>query len=431
MKATFVRVPRIALLLAGLLLTMSSAAGRADEKDKEKKESPLRASLLKLNGATTEDTQTAKLRELIKDKDKAKKSIAEAVKMMKEAKEDEKPFNYNGAIILGRAAHILKEYGAAEKFYELQVELAGKVKSGAKILSAHENLIDLYWDTKRYGDVVEVCEKLVDMRGPMEVENAKPFVIERMVQAKAKQGKIDEALTMTKGLLELTNDAWYFLQLKGWVQRESGKIDAAIETYTEVLDKLEGEKNLKADQKDRLKDRVRYTLSGLYVENKDVEKAAKQLETLIKRNPDTATYKNDLGFIWCDHDMKLEESEKLIREALELDLKEKKKLKEEGKIEEVKENAAYLDSLGWVLFKQKKYKEALEPLKKASLDEEDGAHLEIWDHLADCYMALGQKKEAVAAWEKALKMEDLSKRDGERRRKVSEKLKAARAELTK
>ena len=122
-------------------------------------------------------------------------------------------------------------------------------------------------------------------------------------------------------------------------------------------------------------------------------------------------------------------AEKLIREALELDKKEKEKLKEEGKLDEVKENAAYLDSLGWVLYKQKKYKEALEYLKKAAADEDEGNHLEIWDHLADCHMALGQKKEAVAAWEKALKMEDISKRDGERRRKVSEKLRKVRAEL--
>jgi tetratricopeptide (TPR) repeat protein len=93
----------------------------------------------------------------------------------------------------------------------------------------------------------------------------------------------------------------------------------------------------------------------------------------------------------------------------------------------VTENAAYLDSMGWVLFKKKKYKEALEYLKKAAADEDDGNHLEIWDHLGDCHMALGQKAEAIAAWEKALKMEDISKRDGERRRKVSEKLRDAKA----
>ncbi|WP_439630468.1 tetratricopeptide repeat protein [Gemmata sp.] len=426
--AGYLRWTRIGLLAAGLLLLAGTGAGRADE---PKKASPLRESLLKLNGATTEDTQTAKLRELLKDKEKAKKAVAEAVKMMKEAKEDEKPFNYNGTAILARAALILRETAAAERFYEHQVDLATKLKSGPKILAAYEGLIDLNWDAKRYAEVVEVCEKLVDMKGPMEVENAKPFIIERLVQAKAKQGKIDEALTMTKGLLELTNDAWYFLQLKGWVQREGGKIDDAITTYADVLEKLDADKNLKDDAKGRIKDRVQYTLSGLYVEKKDVEKGAKQLQELIKRNPDSATYKNDLGFIWSDNDLNLEESEKLIKEALELDVKEKKKLKEEGKIDEVKENAAYLDSLGWVLFKQKKYKEALEPLKKASLDEDDGAHLEIWDHLADCYMALGDKKNAIAAWEKALKMDDISKRDGERRRKVSEKLKKARTEASK
>jgi tetratricopeptide (TPR) repeat protein len=125
--------------------------------------------------------------------------------------------------------------------------------------------------------------------------------------------------------------------------------------------------------------------------------------------------------------MKLEESEKLIKEALELDKKAKQKLKDEGKIDEVEENAAYLDSMGWVLFKKKEYKEALEYLKKAAADEDEGNHLEIWDHLGDCHMALGQKQEAIAAWEKALKMEDISKRDGERRRKVSEKLKGAKA----
>ncbi|VTT97157.1 tetratricopeptide repeat protein : Tetratricopeptide TPR_2 repeat protein OS=Planctomyces limnophilus (strain ATCC 43296 / DSM 3776 / IFAM 1008 / 290) GN=Plim_2555 PE=4 SV=1: TPR_11 [Gemmataceae bacterium] len=426
--AGYQRWPRIGLLAAGLLLLAGAGAGRADE---PKKASPLRESLLKLNGATTEDTQTAKLRELLKDKEKAKKAVAEAVKMMKEAKEDEKPFNYNGTAILARTALILRETAAAERFYEHQVELATKLKSGPKILAAYEGLIDLNWDAKRYAEVVEVCEKLVDMKGPMEVENAKPFIIERLVQAKAKQGKIDEALTMTKGLLELTNDAWYFLQLKGWVQREGGKIDDAITTYADVLEKIDADKNLKGDAKGRIKDRVQYTLSGLYVEKKDVENGAKQLQELIKRNPDSATYKNDLGFIWSDNDLNLEESEKLIKEALELDVKEKKKLKEEGKIDEVKENAAYLDSLGWVLFKQKKYKEALEPLKKASLDEDDGAHLEIWDHLADCYMALGDKKNAIAAWEKALKMDDISKRDGERRRKVSEKLKKARTESSK
>lgn len=417
------RWPTMGVLVAGIALLAGGLAGRADDK-----QNPLRTELLKLNSASGDDAQLAKLRAFIKDRAKAKLAIAEAAKMMKEAKEKEKPFNYNGASILARAAHILRDYDAAEKFYEHQIELATAVKSGPKMLAGYDGLIEMYFDAKRYNDVVEVCEKVVDLAGPKEVEEAKPFVLEKLIQAKAKQGKIDEAMNMAKGLIELTDSSWYFLQLKGYIQREAGKFDDAIATYTEVLDKIDANKDLKGETKDRLKDGVRYILSGLYVENKDVDKAAKQLQILIKRNPEHPGYKNDLGFIWSDHDQNLEESEKLIREALELDKKQKEKAKEEKKIDEVTESAAYLDSMGWVLYKQKKYKDALEYLKKASVDEDEGYHLEIWDHLGDCQMALGQKKDAITSWEKALKMEDLSKRDAERRRKVTEKLKKAKAD---
>jgi tetratricopeptide (TPR) repeat protein len=446
MRAKQVRWPGVVALVVGLAALVGGTASAQDDKKEEK--NPQREELLKLNGATTKDSQDAKFRALIKDRAKAKKLVAEAAKMMKEARDkDEKPFNYNGTLILARAAHVVKEYDTAEKLYDHQVKLATKLKSGEKMLNAYDGLLDLYFDTKRYADAVDLCETIVDLKGPVELENAKPFVLERLIQAKAKQGKIDEATNMAKGLLELTDNSWYFLKLKGWVQREAGKIDDAITTYTDVLDKLDAEKGLKADVKDRQKDAVRYTLSGLYVENKEIDKAAKQLQTLITRRQtslkktdnereledrrELAGYKNDLGFIWCDHDMNLEESEKLIREALELDKQVKEKLKEQGKLDEVTPNAAYLDSMGWVLYKQKKYKEALDYLKKAAADEDDGNHLEIWDHLADAHVALGEKKEAIAAWEKALKMEDISKRDGERRRKVSEKLKKARDAVSK
>lgn len=417
------RRPTLGVLVAGIVLLAGNLSGRADDKT-----DTLREELLKLNTASSEDVQAAKLRALLKDRAKAKAAIAEATRMMKEAKGKEKPFNYNGAFILARAAHQLRQYDSAERFYEHQVELATELKSGPKMVRAYEGLIDLYFDAKRYNDVVKTCEDVVDLPGPKELEDAKPFILEYLIKAKAKQGKIDEAMNMAKGLIELTDGSWYFLQLKGWIQHEAGKLDDAVKTFTEVLEKIDANKELKAELKDTLKDRVRYTLSGLHVENRDIDKAAKQLQILIKRNPEEPGYKNDLGFIWCDHDMNLEESEKLIREALELDKKKKEKLKAEGKIDEITESAAYLDSMGWVLFKQKKYKEALEYLKKASADEDEGNHLEIWDHLGDCYMALGQKAEAIAAWEKALKMEDLSKRDAERRREVTEKLTKARSQ---
>ena len=57
----------------------------------------MREELLKLNSASSEDAQLAKLRALVKDRAKAKKAVAEAAKMMKEANDKDKPFNYNGS----------------------------------------------------------------------------------------------------------------------------------------------------------------------------------------------------------------------------------------------------------------------------------------------------------------------------------------------
>ena len=413
----------VAAIGLGLLLTGATVAAKDDEK-----KDPLREEILKFNSITGEDAQRDKLVGIAKDKDKAKKIVTEAGKMLKESKGKESPFNHNSTSMLARLALFTKQYDVAEKFYSSLVESSTKLKSGSKMTAAYHGLIDVYLESKQYALASEMCEKAVDAAGPKEFEDEKIFFLEKYIKSLAKEEKYDEALRRADTLVKETGGSWYFLQTKGWVLREQGKLPAAIEAYSESLEKIDENKGLKSEVRDRFKDATRYILTGLYVDNKDVEKAAKELQTLIKRHPDNPTYKNDLGFIWCDHDMNLEESEKLIKDALDLDKKAQEKAKKDGDIDEVKPNAAYLDSLGWVYFKQKKYKEAIEPLKQASADAEDGAHLEIWDHLADCYMALGQKKDAISTWEKGLKYEDLSKRDTERRRKVSEKLKKARAD---
>jgi tetratricopeptide (TPR) repeat protein len=68
------------------------------------------------------------------------------------------------------------------------------------------------------------------------------------------------------------------------------------------------------------------------------------------------------------------------------------------------ENPAFLDSLGWVLFKLKQPKQALEYILKAvELSKEPDATL--YDHLGDTYAALNQTEKARDAWRKSLEVE--------------------------
>ncbi|MGL6097113.1 MAG: tetratricopeptide repeat protein [Fimbriiglobus sp.] len=393
----------------------------------------LRERALKLNELTSPDAMQERLTDLLKDKETSKKMAQAAVKLQRAAKGKDQPFKFNAALILAKVAHVAKDYDTAETFYEVCSENATKLQSGPKILQAYDGLMDLYWDQKKFAKVEEVCQKLTEAPGP-EAEKALPFVLEKLIQAKAKQGETDKALDMVEGLVQRDEGGWYFLQLKAWVQREAGKFDAAIETYEDSLDKLDDAKQLKDEIRTRFQRNIRYIMTGVYVDANKIDKATAQLEKLVKDDPENPTYYNDLGFILADNDLRMVEAEAFVRKALDLDAKMRQKLLDDGKIDAAdakKENAAYLDSLGWVLFKKKDYKGAVKYLEQAVADKEDeeGQHLEIWDHLADAYLATGDAKKAVATWQKGLKFEDVSKRDVERRKKVSEKLKKAKAEL--
>jgi len=67
-------------------------------------------------------------------------------------------------------------------------------------------------------------------------------------------------------------------------------------------------------------------------------------------------------------------------------------------------------------------KEALPPLLEA-VKQEEGEHVEIYDHIGDVYLALGEKDKAIEAWQKGIKCAPVSKRDEQRKRDVEKKIK--------
>jgi tetratricopeptide (TPR) repeat protein len=144
----------------------------------------------------------------------------------------------------------------------------------------------------------------------------------------------------------------------------------------------------KATEPSRLTEFFYFQFGAAYERKGDFAEAEKQFQKCLQLKPDFAGALNYLGYMWAEHDMKLDQARDLIEKAVKLEPK----------------SAAYLDSLGWVLYKLRRPKEALEYLLKAiEFSEEPDAT--VFDHLGDIYAALNQRDKAREAWQKSVSLE--------------------------
>lgn len=406
----------------------------------------LQKTLARLNVLTGSEPPRLALKSLVDGKVDTKKLLEYALPLAKK-----KELSYNAALVLALAAAESKDMKTAEVFFRVCMDQAAKLQSFEKLKQAYGLPIELYYDYKQYADSARLSKELLELNtddgkqrmviGTMEnrfgeIEfrepqegfdtalRLRPYIFEIYVKAVAKQGKYDQAIKLVDNLLKKKSD-WIDQHLKGWVLREAGKLQDAAVVYEEIIKKVAKDNRLEDDEKDTYIERFRYEVSNVYVDLKQIDQATRHLEYLVKKRPNDPVFYNDLGYIWADNDQKLEEAEKLIRKAIELD-RERRKKRANYNPKEDHDNGAYLDSLGWVLFKQKKNEEARDWLKKAIADK-NSQHIEIYDHLGDVYMALGDRGEAIRVWQKGIEVAGEGRRDQERKTVVEKKLAKAKS----
>ncbi len=394
-----------------------------------------------LNKITGNDPLQGILKDFLDRPEEAKKLVQLALPDAQKLK----GLSYNAAFALALAAADQKDLKASETFFRVCMDQAGKLQSVRKLLQSYGTLIELYYEGKKYADSARICKELLDLKtddgtprlvlrtvttrtgetdfteddGFDVAKRLRPTIFQTLIKAVSKQGKHDQAIKMVDGLIK-EQDHWLERQLKGWVLREAGMLDDATAIYEDVIARVGRDEDLEPDEKDLYVLRYKYELSSMYVDLKKIDKATEQLEYLMKKRPNDPGFYNDLGYIWADNDMKLDEAEKLVRKALELDRK-KRADNPNFNVKTDQDNGAYLDSLGWVQFKQKK----LEDAKKSLLDavkDKNAQHIEIYDHLGDVLMALGERQPAIDAWRKGLEFVGEGRREADRKAAVERKL---------
>jgi tetratricopeptide (TPR) repeat protein len=187
-----------------------------------------------------------------------------------------------------------------------------------------------------------------------------------------KLGRVDDARTLLQNLRQqLPQMSTRFYVVEATLLSDLKQPEAALEVYNAALREF-------PDDSDLL-----YSRSLLHETQKRIDLAEADLRTMLRRDPDDARAMNALGYMLTVHTRRYKEAHELIERALKL----------------TPEDAAVIDSLGWVRFKLGDVAGARELLQQALSREPDP---EIAAHLGEVLWTLGEKDRARAVWNEAL-----------------------------
>src|SRR5947208_614299 len=188
-------------------------------------------------------------------------------------------------------------------------------------------------------------------------------------------GQTDDAVKMLRAQLHGdTSDRKAYLNIAQVYER--GRHYKEAEEAAHAAEVLPGQP--------RENEMVWFLLGAIYERQKFFDKAEEQFKKVLAVNPKNAPVLNYYGYMLGDLGIRLDEAEALVQQALKED----------------PYNGAYLDSLGWIYFKDNRIADAEAMLRKALARE--GHDPTIHSHLGDVYAKRGRQDLAAAEWEKSL-----------------------------
>jgi tetratricopeptide (TPR) repeat protein len=243
--------------------------------------------------------------------------------------------------------------------------------TAAKTLTPGDPELDAYFVqahlTARRFDRAEAAAREALGRNPDQ-----PRMIRLRAQALLKSGKAAEANKLLEDGVAKQPDSREFMVGLADLYADQKRTDDALRLLAQAR------KSFGDDQA------LTMRMVNVYEDGGRLAEAEEELRKLLGADPLNADAMNSLSYLLADHGLRLPEAIDLAERALKV---------EPG-------NPAYLDTLGWALFKQGRAQDALQPLGRAAAALTGNSVIQ--DHHGDALARVGKTTDAVAAWQRAL-----------------------------
>jgi tetratricopeptide (TPR) repeat protein len=241
--------------------------------------------------------------------------------------------------------------------------------------------LDALKKEKKYKEALDLLQPLVDKFA------SDAFVNARYVDLLSRMGENDKAHAAATA------------QAKFGTRNVMSSAEALIQAgdYSAAIALIDGALKTKPDDTD-----LQFELGSAYERAGDHPAAERVFLQILDKNPEHAATLNYLGYMWADSNTNLDRAAEMLSRA----------------VKQEPHNGAYVDSLGWVYFRQGKLELAEKYLSDATrlLPRDPTVH----EHLADVLAKRGNYKRALDLYRVALTLDPEAKDEAKLRSKIAE-----------
>jgi tetratricopeptide (TPR) repeat protein len=286
-------------------------------------------------------------------------ALAPAVAMFRGDAAPEGPL----AMLLPHLGFAYQQLGQVDKAIET-FEEAHKITGGDATVAFY--LIQSQLSAKRYTDAAALARKArADQPDDLRLARLE-------AEALRLDGKQDEAVTVLEAMVKRQAANPMAHVALAQLYQDTDRSTQAVKVLQDAQAKFPADRS------------ITFEMGAIFEKQKKFAEAEAAFRKVIAQEPDHGPALNYLGYMLAERGERLGESVDLIKRALQTE----------------PDNGSYLDSLGWAYYRDGKYEQALEPLKRAA--DQLVTNSVVQDHYGDVLSRLGRLDEAIAAWSRAL-----------------------------
>ena len=173
---------------------------------------------------------------------------------------------------------------------------------------------------------------------------------------------------------------FYYYKAIGLYQ--TGNLQEALETYRKATSQITAESNTE------LVSDIYAAMGDLYHVSEQPEEAYHCYDSALVYNPSNILVLNNYAYYLSEENKELDKAEQMSQRTIKAE----------------PNNATYLDTYAWILYKQERYEEALTYIERALATDSVASDV-LYEHAGDICYRMGDTARAVSYWKQALEVQ--------------------------